>query len=54
MLIHDKEADNAAGCLDVNVGQLWDPFTRCGLAHFCEHMLFLGTEEFPDESEYKK
>ena len=25
-----------------------------GLAHFCEHMLFLGTEAFPDEAEYKR
>ncbi len=25
-----------------------------GLAHFCEHMLFLGTEKFPDETEYHK
>lgn len=25
-----------------------------GLAHFCEHMLFLGTEKYPDENEYSK
>ncbi len=25
-----------------------------GLAHFCEHMLFLGTERFPDENSYAK
>ena len=24
-----------------------------GIAHFCEHMLFLGTEAYPDESSYK-
>lgn len=24
------------------------------MAHFLEHMLFLGTEKYPDESEYKK
>ena len=23
-----------------------------GLAHFCEHLLFLGTKAFPDEAEY--
>ena len=23
-----------------------------GLAHFCEHMLFLGTKKFPKEDEY--
>jgi insulysin len=25
-----------------------------GLAHFCEHMLFLGTSRFPDEADYKR
>jgi hypothetical protein len=25
-----------------------------GLAHFTEHMLFLGTRKFPDENHYKK
>jgi len=31
-----------------------DPHELPGLAHFCEHMLFLGTEKFPDEDEYSK
>ena len=25
-----------------------------GLAHFCEHMLFLGTKKFPEENHYSK
>ncbi|KAK7038049.1 insulin-degrading enzyme [Favolaschia claudopus] len=25
-----------------------------GLAHFCEHLLFMGTEEFPRENEYSE
>ena len=25
-----------------------------GVAHFTEHLLFLGTERFPDEAEYKR
>lgn len=29
-----------------------DPQEIPGLAHFCEHMLFLGTEKFPDENGY--
>lgn len=24
-----------------------------GLAHFCEHMLFLGTKKYPQENHYK-
>ena len=31
-----------------------DPQELPGLAHFCEHMLFLGTEKFPDKNEYHK
>lgn len=29
-----------------------DPDYIPGLAHFCEHMLFLGTEKYPDENDY--
>jgi insulysin len=31
-----------------------DPTDLPGLAHFCEHMLFMGTEKYPDESDYDK
>lgn len=31
-----------------------DPDHLPGLAHFCEHMLFLGTEKYPSENEYSK
>ena len=31
-----------------------DPWEIPGLAHFCEHMLFLGTEKYPEENEYSK
>ena len=31
-----------------------DPRDVPGLAHFLEHMLFLGTEKYPDENEYDK
>lgn len=29
-----------------------DPNDIPGLAHFCEHMLFLGTEKYPNENDY--
>jgi len=38
--------------MNVNVGCLEDPIEREGLAHYLEHMLFLGTEKYPDEAEY--
>ena len=40
--------------LDCRVGHFSDPKAVPGLAHFCEHMLFLGTEKYPKEGEYKE
>ncbi|MPC88190.1 Insulin-degrading enzyme [Portunus trituberculatus] len=31
-----------------------DPTELPGLAHFCEHMLFMGTKKYPCENEYNK
>ncbi|KAK4053128.1 metalloprotease [Microbotryomycetes sp. JL201] len=53
LLISDKSTDKAAAALSVNIGHLSDPDDLPGLAHYCEHMLFLGTETFPEESSYK-
>ena len=38
--------------LSVNVGSFNDPPHRNGLAHFLEHMIFMGSEDFPDEDAY--
>ncbi|XP_045516771.1 insulin-degrading enzyme isoform X1 [Pieris brassicae] len=54
LLVSDPETEKAAAALDVNVGYLSDPEELPGLAHFCEHMLFLGTEKYPQENEYSK
>ena len=35
-------------------GSFKDPVELPGLAHFCEHMLFLGTEKYPEEGKYQK
>jgi secreted Zn-dependent insulinase-like peptidase len=53
VLVSDPSTDKAAASLDVNVGSGSDPEGRAGLAHFLEHMLFLGTEKYPDPAEYK-
>ncbi|MGM0434351.1 MAG: insulinase family protein [Pseudomonadota bacterium] len=53
LLVSDPRADKAAAALDVHVGAGADPEDRAGLAHFTEHMLFLGTETYPDPGEYK-
>lgn len=31
-----------------------DPDDLPGLAHFCEHMLFMGTEKYPEKNDYTK
>jgi len=54
LLISDPSTDKSAAALDVHIGHMSDPKNLPGLAHFCEHMLFLGTEKFPDENEYSK
>lgn len=54
MLISDPETDRAAAALDVHTGSGDDPKDRQGLAHFLEHMLFLGTEQYPRAGEYQR
>lgn len=54
VVVHDPNADKAAAALSVNVGHLVDPERRQGLAHFLEHMLFMGTDEFPNVDDYRK
>ncbi|RTZ72242.1 MAG: peptidase M16, partial [Gammaproteobacteria bacterium] len=52
LLVSDPEADKAAAALTVGVGSTSDPPGRDGLAHFLEHMLFMGTEQYPDVDDY--
>lgn len=54
MLISDPETDISAASLSVHVGSMSDPWEIQGLAHFLEHMLFMGTKKYPDENEYSK
>ena len=54
MLVSDPDTDQAAASLDVHVGSGSDPSGWNGLAHFLEHMLFLGTEKYPNAGEYQE
>ncbi|TRY55893.1 hypothetical protein DNTS_029134 [Danionella cerebrum] len=54
ILISDPTTDKSSAALDVQIGSLSDPENISGLAHFCEHMLFLGTEKYPKENEYSQ
>lgn len=52
LLASDPRFNRSAAALVVDVGQIDDPRDTEGLAHFLEHMLFLGTAKYPDEGEY--
>jgi insulysin len=54
LLIQDENADKSAAALDVFVGDGLDPKPFFGTAHFLEHMLFMGTEKYPNENEYSE
>ncbi|HSX13634.1 MAG TPA: insulinase family protein [Chlamydiales bacterium] len=48
LLISDPGADKSAAVVGVGSGSWCDPAEYPGMAHFCEHMLFMGTEKYPD------
>lgn len=45
LLIQDATTDRSSASMDVRVGHLNDPEDLQGLAHFCEHLMFMGTEK---------
>lgn len=48
--IEDPQSHKTAMAMAVRAGSYDDPRELPGLAHFCEHMLFLGTQKYPDPS----
>lgn len=54
IVVSDPDAELAAAALDVDVGSLNNNPDREGMAHFLEHMLFLGTKKYPQPDEYRE
>jgi insulysin len=54
LLISDPDVHRSAAALSVGTGYLYDPKDKAGLAHYLEHMLFLGTKKYPEVGSYKK
>ncbi|XP_018347269.1 PREDICTED: insulin-degrading enzyme-like, partial [Trachymyrmex septentrionalis] len=54
LLISDLTTDKSTAAMDINAGSMCDPDDLPGLAHFCEHMLFLGTRKYPQQNDFKK
>jgi protease III len=54
ILVSDPSIEKSAAALSVGVGLLNDPMTHQGMAHYLEHMLFMGTNKYPDVSGYSE
>ncbi|KAK4939060.1 metalloprotease, partial [Elasticomyces elasticus] len=54
LLVHDPDTDKASAAMDVNVGSFSDEDDMQGMAHAVEHLLFMGTEKYPEENEYNQ
>ena len=54
LLVSDPDLENSAASLSVPVGSMHNPDSQLGLAHYLEHMLFLGSERYPTINEYSK
>ncbi|OEH79326.1 putative insulysin [Cyclospora cayetanensis] len=50
--VHHPRSTETGFAVAANAGSLYDPVEIPGLAHFLEHMLFLGTEKYPDPKSY--
>lgn len=51
-IISNPHADKSGAALVVEAGSWDEPDEYPGLAHFLEHMLFMGTKKYPDEKGY--
>ncbi|KAK2144641.1 hypothetical protein LSH36_740g00013 [Paralvinella palmiformis] len=51
--VEEKKGEKlAAAALCVGIGSFSDPGDIPGLAHFLEHMVFMGSEKYPNENEF--
>lgn len=53
LAISDPRFVKSSAALAVMAGSMQNPKNHLGLAHFLEHMLFLGTEDYPQVGEYE-
>ena len=52
VVVQDPGAQLTGFAVGVSAGSYYDPMDFPGLAHFTEHMLFLGTEKFPGPTSF--
>lgn len=54
LLISDPDSKKSAASLDLDRGSGNNPPEHLGLAHYLEHMLFLGTEKYPEADGFQE
>lgn len=54
VLVSDPSVEVSAVSMGVGAGSYQDPEAHPGLAHYLEHMLFLGTEKYPNPNSFQK
>src|SRR3989339_332472 len=54
LLISDPSLFESAASISIHAGTWDDPEEYPGMAHFVEHLVFLGTEAYPKESDYSQ
>ncbi len=50
IIITDEESKECGALLNINVGSVHD--TLPGMAHFLEHMVFMGSSKYPEENNF--
>ncbi len=53
-IIQDDSTDLSNIVMSIRAGSLYDPLEYMGLAHFLEHMLFMGSKKYPEENYFSK
>jgi insulysin len=54
IIVSDPSLEQSGAMLSVLAGSWYDPKDAPGIAHFLEHMLFLGTKKYPEEAGFQK
>ena len=54
IIINDSILEKSYASVSVNIGSYANPKEYNGLAHFLEHMLFMGSKKYPDENHFSK
>ena len=54
LLISDPDSKKSAASLDLDRGSGNNPRDYLGIAHYLEHMLFLGTEKYPEADGFQE